>query len=58
MSRTTNIQFSWLKVVPDDFILGCDQDNDYGYNFTTKKKICLVHKKRRLAAIEINRCLS
>ena len=31
-SRITNVQFCW-------FFLGCNQDNDHGYNFITKKKI-------------------
>ena len=37
------------------FFLGCDQDNNHGSNFITKKKICLVHQKRKLATIEINK---
>ena len=37
--------------------LGCNQDNIGGSNFITKKKICLVHLKRKLATIEINNCL-
>ena len=34
------------------FFLGSNQDNNRGYNFITKKKICLVHQKRKLATIE------
>ena len=37
--------------------LGCNQDNNSGSNFITKKKICLVHQKRKLATIEINKFL-
>jgi hypothetical protein len=37
------------------FFLGCNQDNNY--NFITKKKICLVHQKRKLATIGINKFL-
>ena len=37
------------------FFLGCNQDNNRGYNFITKKKICLVHQKRKLATTEINK---
>jgi hypothetical protein len=39
------------------FFLGCNQDNNHGSNFITKKKICLVHQKRKLAIIEINKFL-
>ena len=37
------------------FFLGCNQDNNHGSNFIIKKKICLVHQKRKLATIEINK---
>ena len=36
------------------FFLGCNRDNNHGSNFITKKKIFLVHQKRKLATIEIN----
>ena len=39
------------------FFFGCNQDNDSGNNLITKKKICLVHQKRKLATIEINKFL-
>ena len=39
------------------FFLGCNQDNNHGYNFITKKKNFLVHQKRKLGTIEINKCL-
>ena len=56
LSRITNIQFSWLKSVPNDFSLVVDRQN-HGCNFITKKKIFLVHQKRKLATIEINKYL-
>ena len=37
------------------FFLSCNLDNNRGYNFITKKKICFVHQKRKLATIEINK---
>ena len=52
ISRITNSQFSWLKLVLNDFSLV-----DHGYNFVTKKNIRLVHQKRKLATTEINKCL-
>jgi hypothetical protein len=39
------------------FFLGCNQDNNLGSNIIRKKKICLVHQKRKLATIEINKLL-
>ena len=39
------------------FFLGCNRDNNGGSNFITKKKICLVHQKRKLATKKINRFL-
>ena len=39
------------------FFLGCNLDNNHGSNFITKNKICLVHQKRKLATIEINKFL-
>ena len=29
----------------------CSQDNNDGYNFIIKKKVCLVHQKRKLTTI-------
>ena len=46
-----------VKIKTPLFFLGCNQDNNHGYNFITKKKICLVHQKRKLGTIEINKCL-
>ena len=37
--------------------LVCNQDNNSGSKFITKKKICLIHQKRKLATIEINKFL-
>ena len=37
------------------FFLGCNQDNNRGFNIITKKKICLAHQKRKLTTIEINK---
>jgi len=44
-----------LAVGTQLFFLGCNQDNNRGSNFITKKKICLLHQKRKLATIEINK---
>ena len=43
-SQITNIQFFWLKSVPKYFFLA-----------VTKKKVCLLHQKMKLATIEINK---
>ena len=55
--RTLSEILTSISVGTQWFFLGCSQDNNRGYNFITKKKICLVHQKRKLATIEINKFL-
>ena len=56
-------QFSIAEILTSNsvgtqlYFLGCNQDNNHDYNFITKKKICLVHQKRKLATIKVNKCL-
>ena len=38
-------------------VVGCNLANNSGFNFITEKEICLIHQKRKLTTIEINKFL-
>ena len=46
-----------VKIGTKLFFLGYNKENDHGYIFITKTKNCLVHQKRKLATVEINKFL-
>ena len=45
-STTTWTEFCHLS---QSFFLGCNQDNNRGFNFITKKKICLVLPEKEIS---------
>jgi hypothetical protein len=49
-SGITNIHtFLLVKIGTQWCFLGCNKDNNHGYNFITKKKICWVHQKKEVS---------